>query len=78
MFVSMIKRGAIALGLDPRRYAGHSLRTGIATDMFASGVMTPAQIMKFGRWTSMEACMAYFRETSEVTELIPHVIRKMS
>jgi len=78
MFVSMIKRGAIALGLDPRRYAGHSLRTGIATDMFASGVMTPAQIMKFGRWTSMEACMAYFRETSVITELIPHVIRKMS
>ena len=78
MFVSMIKRGAIALGLDPRRYAGHSLRAGIATDMFASGMMTPAQIMKFGRWASMEACMVYFRETSEVTELISHVIRKMS
>jgi len=78
MFVNIIKRGAIALGLDPRRYAGHSLRAGIATDMFASGMMTPAQIMKFGRWASMEACMVYFRETSEVTELISHVIRKMS
>jgi hypothetical protein len=76
-FVKMIKSEVGRLGLDPARYAGHSLRAGIATDMFASGRMTPAQIMRFGRWKSLMACMIYFRETSEVTDLVSSVVASM-
>jgi integrase len=33
----IVKRRAKAVGLDPRRYAGHSLRAGLATSAAAAG-----------------------------------------
>jgi hypothetical protein len=65
-FKDLIKLDVETLGLDPRLYGGHSFRAGGATDLFASGLLVLAQIMKIGRWRSVEACMVYYREDVEV------------
>ena len=54
-----IKVFASSVGLDPRRYSGHSLRAGGATDMFARGLPYYV-IKKMGRWKS-DAALLYFR-----------------
>ena len=46
-----LKLGATALGLDPRRYATHSLRRGGITAMAAAGIPTEV-IRRWGRWLS--------------------------
>lgn len=58
------KRHFAAAGLDPRRYSGHSLRAGGATDLFTAGTPYPV-IKKAGRWKS-DAALQYFRARDHV------------
>ena len=65
-----IKREVKAIGLNAERFAGHSLRAGMATDMFVSGHLSLSQIMKFGRWESTEMCLRYYRPKDEIAKTI--------
>jgi integrase len=56
----VVKRAAAACGLDPARYAGHSLRAGLATAA-AAGV-AERQIMKQTRHTSERMVRKYIRD----------------
>jgi integrase len=56
-----IKEAVSSLGLNPQDYSGHSLRSGGATDLFASGVPYYA-IKKRGHWTS-DAALLYYRDS---------------
>jgi len=60
----LIKRSVAALGLDPTRYSGHSMRAGGATDMFAAGLPYYV-IKKYGRWAS-DAALVYFRSEASI------------
>jgi hypothetical protein len=64
--VICIKHDVELCGRDPVDFSGHSFRAGGATDLFASGELAFAQIMKVGRWRSLEACLIYYREDLEV------------
>jgi hypothetical protein len=55
------------IGLDPRKYCGHSFRAGGATDLFLSPNITLAQIMLHGRWVTVESAMKYFRARNEAS-----------
>ena len=56
----MIKFSVERIGLSGGNFAGHSLRAGGATDLFAAGVPYPV-IKKFGRWKS-DAALLYYRD----------------
>lgn len=63
-----IKKQVKRLGLDPRRYANHSLRAGGATDLFVARV--PYYIIKkVGRWQS-DAAMIYYRDDEDVERAV--------
>ena len=53
-----MKRAAVAAGLDPARYAGHSLRSGFATSASAGGADL-AEIMKQTRHRSQAVALGY-------------------
>lgn len=59
----IVKRSAEAAGLDATRYAGHSLRAGLATSAAAAGKSDRA-IMRQGRWSSREMVDRYVREAT--------------
>ncbi len=59
----MVKRAAAAAGLDPRRYAGHSLRAGLATSAAAAGVSERAIMDQTGH-RSVTMVRRYIREGS--------------
>ena len=63
-FRSQLKRAVKLKGLDPSRFAGHSLRAGGATDLFNANVPYPI-IKKMGRWRS-DAAMIYYRDEDAV------------
>ena len=56
----MIKRRAIVAGLDGS-FAGHSLRSGFATEGYAQGTPELA-IMRHGRWRSAGVMRGYIQE----------------
>lgn len=59
-----IKVAVASIGLDPRKYSGHSLRAGGATDLFVA--RTPYYVIKKkGRWIS-DAAMVYYRDEEDV------------
>jgi integrase len=58
-----IKRRALAAGLDPALFSGHSLRAGFATEAYAQGVPELA-IMRHGRWRSAATMRGYVEEGS--------------
>jgi integrase len=59
----IVKRRAAAVGLDPDRYAGHSLRAGLATSAAAGGALERAIMNQTGhRSTSM--VRRYIREAN--------------
>ena len=58
-----IKRAATRAGLDPTRYAGHSLRAGLATSAAAVGASERA-IMAQGGWKSVTMARRYIRDGS--------------
>lgn len=59
--VTVLRMDIAKTGRDPRRFGGHSFRAGGATDLFASGRMTHAEVMCFGRWKTLAAALIYFR-----------------
>jgi hypothetical protein len=56
----MIKRRATAVGVDGL-FAGHSLRSGFATEAYAQGTSELA-IMRHGRWKSASVMRGYVQE----------------
>jgi hypothetical protein len=56
-----------AAGLDPARYAGHSLRAGLATTAAKSG-KTSWAIMRQGRWGSSAMLDRYVRAAELLNE----------
>ena len=64
----MIKRRVASIGLDPKRYSGHSLRAGGATDLFMQRLPFYL-IKKAGRWAS-DAAMIYYRADEDVLEAV--------
>ena len=65
-FRAELKRAVKTIGLDPNRFAGHSLRSGGATDLFNANVPYPI-IKKMGRWRS-DTAMIYYRDEDAVTK----------
>ena len=59
----VVKRAAAAAGLDPARYAGHSLRAGFATQAFLNGV-AEVSIMRQTRHKSLNTLRKYIRDRS--------------
>lgn len=57
----VVKRTALACGFDPSRYAGHSLRSGLATSAAAAGA-DERSIMRQGGWRSVTVARGYIRE----------------
>lgn len=57
----VVKRTAAAAGLDPTRYAGHSLRAGLATSAAAAGV-EERNIMRQTRHRSVQMVRRYIRD----------------
>jgi hypothetical protein len=71
-----IKTAVAKLGLDPKRYSGHSMRAGGATDLFVARV--PYFIIKrMGRWTS-DAAMVYYRAEEDVRQSVRSAFSKMA
>lgn len=57
---NLIKQVALAAGLDPKKYSGHTLRATLATAASAAGA--PVQdIKRHGRWRSSEVVFRYVR-----------------
>ncbi len=59
----VVKRAALAAGLDPDRYAGHSLRAGLATSAAAAGA-SERSIMDQTGHRSVATVRRYIREGS--------------
>src|SRR5438067_11298022 len=59
----VIKRRAAAVGLDPSRYAGHSLRAGLATSAAAGGA-SERSIMNQTGHRSSSMVRRYIREAN--------------
>ncbi len=59
----VVKRAALAAGLDPRRYAGHSLRSGLATSAAAAGASERAIMNQTGH-KSLTVARRYIRAGS--------------
>ena len=59
----IVQRGALAAGLDPTRYAGHSLRAGLATSAAMAGAEERA-IMAQTRHKSVVVARRYIRDGS--------------
>lgn len=57
----VVKRVATAVGLDPDRFSGHSLRAGLATSAAAAGV-DMRFIMAQGAWASERMVRRYIRD----------------
>jgi hypothetical protein len=71
-----IKVAVAKLGLDPKRYSGHSMRAGGATDLFMARV--PYFIIKrMGRWKS-DAAMLYYRADEDVRRSVKRGFSKMA
>jgi len=76
--VKCVKHDVQLCGRDPTEFAGHSFRAGGATDLFESGELSFAQIMKIGRWRTLEACLIYYREDLEVASRAGDVFGKQA
>jgi integrase len=59
----LIQRAAEAAGLDPARYAGHSLRAGFATQAFLNGA-AEVSILRQTRHNSLHTLRKYIRDRS--------------
>jgi integrase len=59
----IIKKFALKAGLDATKYAGHSLRSGLATEAAYQGA-SERSIMKQGGWKSASMARRYIREGS--------------
>jgi integrase len=59
----VVKRRVKAAGYEPADFAGHSLRSGFATEAFGQGV-PEFSVMRHGRWKSSTSMRGYIREGS--------------
>ena len=59
----IVKRAALAAGLDPSRYAGHSLRAGLATSAAQAGVSERSIMAQTGH-KSVTVARRYIRDGS--------------
>lgn len=59
----VVRRRASAAGLDPDRFAAHSLRSGFATQAAANGAQERL-VMEHGRWRSLTVARGYIRRSS--------------
>ena len=59
----IIKESALKAGLDPTLYAGHSLRSGFATQAAISGA-SERSIIRQGGWASEKMARRYIRDAS--------------
>jgi len=59
----IIKRAAEGAGMDASRFAGHSLRSGLATEAAAQGA-NERSIMRQGGWKSATMARRYIRDGS--------------
>jgi len=59
----IVERRAKAVGLDPKRYAGHSLRAGLATSAAAAGASEKVIMFQTGH-RSADRVRRYIREGS--------------
>ncbi len=60
----LVKQAALASGLDPKRYSGHSLRAGFATQAAIRGADERA-IMEQGGWKSALMARRYIRDANQ-------------
>lgn len=67
--VDAIKRQAVSMGLDPKHFAGHSLRIGGATAMTAAD-LSMYDKMQQGGWQSLEASLCYMRRSAEMEKRV--------
>ncbi len=63
----VVNRRAQAVGLDPKRYSGHSLRSGLATSAAAAGVSERVIMAQTGH-RSLTVVRRYIREGSLFAE----------
>jgi hypothetical protein len=75
-FVHVLRLDIARTGRDPKQYCGHSFRAGGATDLFASGSMTHAEVMSMGRWKSLAAALIYFRADLSAARKSAKVFRR--
>ena len=59
----IVKKRALQAGLDPTRFAGHSLRSGFATQAAISGASERA-ILRQGNWASEKMARRYIRDAN--------------
>lgn len=71
--IKQVKRHATLLGLDPRWYAGHSIRIGGGTAM-TSAQLPLADIMLQGGWATEDGCLRYLRMTLERAQRISRAL----
>jgi integrase len=75
-FRKAIKQPVVSVGLDPRQFSGHSLRSGGATDLFEARVAYHI-IKKMGRW-KLEAAIRYYRCEDDVIRAVKKAFSRMS
>jgi site-specific recombinase XerD len=63
----VVQRRCTAAGLDPRRYAAHSLRSGFATQASANGA-AERDVMRHGRWRSVAVARGYVQRGNLFTD----------
>jgi hypothetical protein len=75
---NIIKVRVEKVGLDPKKYTGHSFRPGGTTDLFAVGVSYPV-VKLMGRWGT-DTAIIYMRDAMEVAKIsaaaFGHLARK--
>lgn len=59
----IVKKRALEAGLDPSRFAGHSLRSGFATQAAISGA-SERSILRQGNWASEKMARRYIRDAN--------------
>lgn len=72
--VDAIKRQAVCMGLDPKHYAGHSLRIGGATAMTAAD-LSMYDKMQQGGWQSLEASLCYMRRSEAMEQRVAKALQ---
>lgn len=72
--VQAIKLHARRLGLDPERYAAHSIRIGAATELRASGVSI-SDIQLIGGWATAAGCLRYMQLTLSTAQSAVYHLR---
>ena len=72
--VDAIKRQAASMGLDPKHYAGHSLRIGGATAMTAAD-LSMYDKMQQGGWQSLEASLCYMRRSEAMEQRVAKALQ---